>query len=329
MNRTTALIPLHRAEAWVDVVERNARELSRVADVVISDADEIDGTLAQLRDRLADLDTVRFVGARPGVTGWVQHCNELQGRVQTEFHMWLPQDDEVDARWVTEAEAALDADPEAGLACGAVVEHAESALLGGGQRIRLEVPEWATRRTSIERRTAMAGAILHDHTADLGIFFRAVQRTDGAQPLPSIEGDVHADAVWAAHALCRTHAAPLAAIYRKRWHADSEHASWGALTEERPALIAAVSVCAAGDEAHEVREALMEAVADRLDELKTEALLAHIEAATARLAAEAAQRELAAMRDSRSWRMTTLPRRAMAWWRAKSDSPRDAERAGV
>lgn len=308
MRRTLVAIPLHRSLAWVDNVERNARTLAPVARVLISDADESDGALEVLRHRLSGVEGVEMIGARKGATGWVEHCNDLQRRASTEFFMWLPHDDEVDADWVVEAEAALDAQAGAALACGPISEHGDSALHGpDGPKVALEIPAWAPVADDTQRRLGMVRAMVDGDVAAFGIMFRGVQRTVATLPLPSLPGGVHADAVWSAQMMARSRVLPLTATYRKRWHERSVHAPWGALIEAEEPFRAAVRACIEGPDAAVVGDTMVAALREHL--------------LASQGAAKAASTLARDLQLTVSWRATAGLRKVRTWsMRARADN---------
>ncbi|WP_291378071.1 glycosyltransferase family A protein [Demequina sp.] len=319
MSRTTVLIPLHRSLPWVEVVERNARALAPVAHVVVSDAGEADDALAVLRDRLADVDQVSFVGRRAIDPGWVAHCNDLQASVTTEFHMWLAHDDEIGADWVVSAERELDANPAATLACGSITElPATEASSVDHQLRRVEcAPELSS--TDARVRAAAMLSLLAQDAAPLGLLFRSVQRSAATRPLPHREGDVFSDVVWALDVVAHAPVVVTTAVYRKRWHPDSEHASWPPLGE-LPGVRAEWSARAVGALN---RDDAVAAVAQAWDdELAREAVA--LRAALAKREDEISQlhAQIEAMAATVSWR-TTAPlrslRAAMGRSHARSD----------
>ncbi|MDO7882598.1 hypothetical protein [Antiquaquibacter soli] len=216
--RTTVAIPLFRSSEWLDVVERNVRRLQGVARIIVSDPLASDDSLEVLRERLADLD-VQWLGTRPIEPGWVPHCEELRQRSTTEFFMWLPHDDDIDADWVRSGERALDSEPAAILALGSV----RSA--DGGREIPVS-PAFQRDSAADRVRSALAEVSSGDVQL-LGAAYRGVFRREQAVELPrAIPGDQWSDVLWAVRMLTRGSFAATNAVYVKRWHDANTHGNW-------------------------------------------------------------------------------------------------------
>lgn len=305
MTRTTVLIPLHLSKPWIEVVERNVRTVMGVADVVVSDVDEHDDALATLRDRLRGVEGVTFLGRRQLENGWVAHCNDLQARTATEFHMWLSHDDEIDADWILEAEAALDVRPEAALACGPIEEHAESPLHGSpGPRVRIVVQQWCTSPDAAVRARGVLTKLREADASALGILFRSVQRVRDTEPLPSVPGGVLADVAWAVRIMARGPVAPISSVYRKRWHGGSAHASWPALADLEDVLALWAPLAVAELDRGEAVRAIAEAWQVDKDARHKSQLAMQAELTSARARVSSLSETVTALTSSTSWRVT-------------------------
>lgn len=255
--RTTVLIPLHRAERWIETIEGNIARLRGVASIVVSDP-EPSPTLERLAAVFAADPTVTVVGERPLAPGWVAHCDDLRARVSTEFFAWLPQDDEIDAAWVLEGERALDAHPDAVLAVGALAHWTADDVGRWVEQTGLErvVLLEAFGSSAVEDRISAALRVAADaDRTPLGLAFRGVQRRSLSEPLEDSWGDAQADDRWAIRGLVRGPFVHLPdAVYRKRYHSGGAHESWGDardrgswLAQEVPSSLAALEADRARD----------------------------------------------------------------------------------
>lgn len=221
------LVPLHRSGPWIDVVSRNLRTLAPVARVVVSDATGLDDTWERLRARHPDL-PVTWLGPRSLEAGWVAHCNDLLARADTELAMWLPHDDDLTADWVTAAQAALDAAPDAVMAVGPLAAEGETGPPRYAVHPGLASPDPASRVGDALR------CITGSASALLGMTFRGVHRVDRAVPLPSYEaGGDWCDVLWALEMVARGPVVATEAVYVKRWHAANTHGAWRDRRAER------------------------------------------------------------------------------------------------
>lgn len=222
--RTTVLIPLHRSGPWLEPLTTQLHELRGTARLVVSDATGIDSTLDDLRARVGDDPSITWLAPRPIAAGWVAHSNDLLLHAASEFVMWLPHDDRIGAEWITEAERALDDNPSAVAACGAIdVLQRDSR----GRGASIEVPAFVSETDDVARLRAALTSIVIGHTADLGILYRSVVKRGLAHPLPpGLSGDDWSDVLWALQLLSHGTVAALSARYGKRWHDDDTHGAW-------------------------------------------------------------------------------------------------------
>jgi hypothetical protein len=217
--RVAVLVPLHRSARFIDVVEGNLRRLARVAHLVVSDADEADGTLAELRQRIADDVDVVWLGRRDIAQGWIAHYNDLVARVEHEHFMWLPHDDEIDAIYLERCLEVLDAQPGVPGAVGSIANILGPDLLDVGMPDHPHADDagaWVSE----------ANRLLFEW--NLGIGFRSVFRAGAVGPIrPTTPASEWADIVWV-YGVCLEQPVAYvpAAPYRKRFYASSTHAGW-------------------------------------------------------------------------------------------------------
>lgn len=226
--RSTVGIPLHNSATWIDNVIRNIEKLSTVAQVLVSDHVENDDTLQRVKQKFLDHSNVSFLGKRPGVKSWAEHCNQLRDSCTTEFFMWLPHDDEVGTDWITRGQHALDANQEAVLAVGSlrrVTQHDEEKILIPSLENEILDP--------VER---MYRALLRQFVSGdpgFGESFRGLQRTALTPRLPDLDDAFpshpkgwKADVFWSIEALSLGPFVAIDAEYRKLFYPTSESATW-------------------------------------------------------------------------------------------------------
>lgn len=303
ISRTTVAIPLHDANRWLPVVKANVERLRDHATILISDAVGNDDALRGLREVYAGHANIEFLGPRDIGSGWVRHCNDLLDRAATEYFMWLPQDDEIDADWIDGGENVLDRKPGAILAVGSIVP-VDSRLDVPG---RIELPLAFADSDLSGRISAGLAAALTGDASHLGLVFRAVMRRGSACRLPEMPASGEwVDVLWALQMLTRGSFESIPEVeYRKRWYANSSHRGWRNMRQHR-----------------EMRE---EFIPDSLSDLGPKFALATLASAWSaeflelqdRLALALAERDRAllasatlrtAFENSRSWRLTRLLR---------------------
>lgn len=292
-HRTTVAIPLHASARWFEVIAANLDRLAGHAHLVVSDPTGLDDTLPRLRAELEHLEGIEW-RTTPTEPGWVAHCNALLAEATTEYFMWLPHDDDVDADWIRESEAALDADPSAVLAIGL------TEAIGVDGPIRDLAIDPRTTDSNIEQRLgAVADLWVDGDASTLGVAFRGVFRRAAAPPLPQLD-DVGSwsDLVWAGELLSAGRFVTTSSRYVKRYHDANTHATWIAVRHDpmlREVLLPALLERLPASTALRLLGVTWERERRRLDEELT--IARH----------EAAEREAAmidAYLSSRSWRLT-------------------------
>lgn len=281
--RTTVLIPLHRSAAWTEVVSGNVERLAGVARVVVSDATGRDDTLEVLRARRPG--HVEFVGPRSLRPGWTAHCDDLVERVGTDYVMWLPHDDEIGADWVRDAEFALDANPDAVLACGPIRPIGEPGPA-------LDVDPGLTERQTAERAGRVLDLVRAEDWGAFGLLFRGVFRRTQATPLDAGDEDAWADVLWGIRMALRGPIAAIPAQYGKRWYAESTHATWSAPDLARSAWAADLAAALDDVPVAVLRRGFADAA--------TDAVVARRNASDLTVA----RHEIEELRASTSWRWT-------------------------
>jgi hypothetical protein len=224
--RTTVAIPLHASARWSGVVDANLERLAGRARVVVSDPTALDDTLTRLRAKWQGTKGFEWRN-REAPPGWIGHCTMLRDEAQTEYFMWLPHDDDLDAAWVPMAEAVLDADPTAVLAIGRIEVDGLSARAGD-----IEIDERFSAADAQTRVAAALHILVGGDLASLGAAFRGVHRRAASGVLPDVDGSgTWADMLWAARMLAAGRFVQTSAVYRKRYHDANTHAAWTSLRD--------------------------------------------------------------------------------------------------
>lgn len=218
-------IPLYRSAPFAGVVAANLDRLAGHVQITVSDATEDDDTLARLRHRFGSAEGITWLGRRTLGAGWVDHCNDIATRSDTEYLMWLPHDDDIDIDYVDACRTALLADPGLGAAVGTVVSVSGRGLQ---ERSQPTIPPMDI----VDQYRLPVHAYLAEW--NLGLLFRALVRRSAWRPLPhTVAADEWADMVWGYGLALDWPIREVAGIvYRKRYHPASAHAS--AVTEFHP-----------------------------------------------------------------------------------------------
>lgn len=216
----TVLIPLHNGAKFKDVVRRNLETLSNYCKFIVSDATEQDGLLGELKAEFTGRSEIKFMGRRELDPGWLPHYNYLLGLVETEFFMWLPQDDEIQQDYLfLNVENLRQKDQLIG-SFGTIVS------LRANTEARFDFPPMPKLPSAHSNQRANFFLKKWNH---LGVPFRAVFRTARVRPLlpTNLSNHEWADIVWIYGTLLD---GPLAqvqeALYYKRFYPESTHAKW-------------------------------------------------------------------------------------------------------
>jgi len=113
-------IPLCRSKQFLSVIMANIEALGdEDLEILVSDRHGDDDALESLRKRYADDPRFRWSSARDRLR-WTDHYNYLLREARGRYFMWMPHDDSFPAGYVPTLVAALEDDPAAVLAFGAI-----------------------------------------------------------------------------------------------------------------------------------------------------------------------------------------------------------------
>ncbi len=113
-------IPLYRSKEFLPIIIGNIDVIADPnVEILVSDRHGDDDALDILRDRYAHDPRVRLLTGRDRLH-WVEHYNLLLREARGAYFMWMPHDDSFPAHYIPSLVAALEEDPAAVLAFGAV-----------------------------------------------------------------------------------------------------------------------------------------------------------------------------------------------------------------
>lgn len=226
--RLTVAFPLYKGARWEETVVENIRHLPDDVRIILSDEVSSDDTAEKIANRFVNDPRIE-VRMRNGLRGWRAHCNALIDENNTEFFCLLPQDDLIEPDYFEKLVAALDANPDAGLAFPRLFVVAHS---------REPVPAPST-PFELGKGLPWIEAILLERYWNLGIPFRGVIRSTVLRHIPSTPSDHFADQLWVfSMALSAFLLEVPEAIYTKRYHGKNTHTQWQTpSTEERKAQL--------------------------------------------------------------------------------------------
>lgn len=218
--RLTVVIPLHRAEPWIDVISENISLIPVRTRILLSDVTCHDGALDILATRHSADRRLRLRRGT-GSHGWREHTNLLLQSVRTEFLAILPQDDSITPLYFEKLVAALDRNPSAGISFGSL-----DAIYQDGTRVVHPPPPFP-----LGQRPPWVEALELDQRWNLGVPYRGVVRRRLARPIPATAEDRYADLVWVFSMALVAHLVEVPdALYVKRYHHKNTHTDWSPLS---------------------------------------------------------------------------------------------------
>lgn len=126
-------IPLYRSKRFLPIIVENISAVGAMnVEILISDRHGEDDALDVLRERYAGDARVRFLSGTERLH-WTEHYNLLLAAARGAYFMWMPHDDSFPSGYIQQLVAALDGDPSAVLAFGAI----DAVDLGGAA-----IPDW-------------------------------------------------------------------------------------------------------------------------------------------------------------------------------------------
>lgn len=218
----TLIIPLHAARPWVENVSEIIKNSPASARIIVSDQSFVDDALEILKEKHR-YDARLHFSAVAAEVGWREHVNWLLPRVETEMFSIMPQDDSFSPGYYEQLIAALQSDPDAGIAFGRM----DAFGLNG-----MDTPVRFESMPDVGGGEHWEAAIKLVEQWNLGIAYRGVIRTRLRRPVLPTPGDRFADLVWMYGLALSTKLVEVqGAIYRKRYFKKSTHAQWEPLTE--------------------------------------------------------------------------------------------------
>ena len=118
--KVTVAFPLHASLRFADIVSANiARLPDHDIEIIVSDRTRRDDAIEVLRARHGADSRITWISTSENLD-WVDHYNDLLRRALGTYMCWMPHDDDFPENYVTRLAEALDAEPEALIACGPV-----------------------------------------------------------------------------------------------------------------------------------------------------------------------------------------------------------------
>jgi hypothetical protein len=219
LNDVTVAIPLHNGADYSEIVFANIERLVEHCNLIVSDDTESDDLLEKVALKFGSHPNLLIVGKRNLEKGWVTHWNDLLLRIETNYFMWLPQDDEIEFAWISENLRNLINNPTL----------AGSFGLQFGNLMN-ELVEYGARLPSVTEnsRKYLANSLIERWPA-IGVATRSVW--DKSKVLPILHtrspNDEWADIIWIYGTLLQH---PIGQVYnasyKKRWHSRSASSTW-------------------------------------------------------------------------------------------------------
>lgn len=189
----TVAIPLYRSARFIDNIAANIDALTcENREVLISDRHGLDDALDQLERRYRDDSRVRILRATDGID-WVAHYNELLKAASGTYFCCMPHDDSFPPGYVSRLVAALEARPDAIVACGTTWVGEDGAT--SASPVFVPAPLGADERPSVD--VALRLLLFWDlHSVIHGVFRRDLLMRHRLF-LPRTRDGVFADICWA------------------------------------------------------------------------------------------------------------------------------------
>lgn len=189
----TAILPSWNAEAFISetLASLDAQTYSAL-EVVVGDDASSDDTPALLRDWAETRPHVKLI-LRESNLGWVANCNDLMARARGKYLFFAFHDDQIDADYIAEMVAALQADPRAVLA-HSIMRRIES---DGSMEIR-DGKGTGSQATAFARARAMITGTSQWGVPNRGVFRASAFRRIGGMK-PHEAGEFGADFPWLLH----------------------------------------------------------------------------------------------------------------------------------
>lgn len=218
----TVVIPLFNANKWVSNIANNLKFINHNTIVIISNDGVEDEAFLSLKEQYKSNPRIVF-RFNPERLGWRAHCNLLIKLCNTPYFAILPQDDSITENFYEKLYIALENNPSAGLAFGAIkIDNSKN-----------ENTYIAPPTIPLGKLPAHTEAIILEEEWDLALAFRALIKKSVLKIITPTTHDIHADKIWIFNMLLTHHLLFVEdAVCIKRYHKTNTHTQWSTLPKK-------------------------------------------------------------------------------------------------